>query len=78
MTREKAIEQTLPAVNELLAKAPPAIGAYCMGAICALAWQDNEPAARTILEVAAECTEVKQAAALWREFARARNGGIEG
>ena len=52
-TREELIEKTLPVVNELLPGATP-IGAYCLGAICTLAWRDNVELPPHVLRVGGE------------------------
>lgn len=63
----EAIEKTLPAVNELLPGASP-MGSYCLGLICALAWEDRAQPPRSLLDMAARCDSIEQAAALWQEF----------
>jgi hypothetical protein len=63
----EAIEKTLPVVNELLPGTGP-IGAYCLGTICALAWQDRMEPPRSLLEMAVKCPSIEQAAELYREY----------
>jgi hypothetical protein len=65
--QENLIEKTLPAVNELLSSSTP-MGAYCLGAICSLAWGDGAELPRHVLELATRCTFISAADELYREF----------
>lgn len=71
-TREELIEKTLPVVNELLPGATP-IGAYCLGAICTLAWRDYVELPRHVLELAAKCSAIPAVDELYREFRAGRS-----
>lgn len=68
MTQEQAVEETLPIVNELLLGANP-IGAYGMGAICAMHWQACLVPSRELLVGARHCVSVESVNALckWLE-----------
>ncbi len=53
-------EETLDTVNELL-PAASATGAYCLGAVCAFAWQEGIQPPKSILEMAVKCESVEKA-----------------
>jgi hypothetical protein len=72
MTREALIEKTLPTVNELLPGCTP-MGAYCLGAVCSLAWRDERELPRHVLELATKCRTIGMADDLYREFAAGRD-----
>lgn len=69
--REELFERNLPTVNELLQHCS-AIGAYCMGAVQSLAIRDGIEAPRVLLEAAAGCESIEEAANLYRRSVRAR------
>jgi hypothetical protein len=75
ITREELIDKALPTVSELLPGCT-AIGAYCLGAVNALAWQDYVEVPRNVLELAAKCTSVRDAVELYREFRAGRTAGV--
>lgn len=67
MSIAELAEKSLPTVNELLPRCTPT-GAWCLGIICALAWNDGIEPHFTILELAAKCPSVDQAVELYEEF----------
>ncbi len=61
MTQEQIIERDLPVVNELLPTCH-AMGAYCLGMVTALLWNEGLETPRSFLKRASECNSVEEAA----------------
>jgi hypothetical protein len=77
MSVAELAEKSLATVNELLPRCEPT-GAYCIGLMCALAWRDGLDPPRTLLELAAKCPSVEDAAELYREFKALRAQSLRG
>lgn len=66
-------QATLDIVNELLQKPGlTSMNGYCVGVICALAWEAREEPPRTVLEAAADVESIEQAIGLWQSWKRLR------
>jgi hypothetical protein len=67
----KPSEETVAVVNELIPQAKQ-WGAYCMGLVCAVSWNNGAEPPRTVLEAAAECESLEQAQSIVKIVSVAR------
>jgi hypothetical protein len=64
------MEKSLPVINEMLAAGCSPIGAYCLGAVCSLAWSAGCEPSRRLLEAATECSSVEEVTELYQDMER--------
>jgi hypothetical protein len=70
----QAMQKSLPALNEVLTTCD-AHGAYCVGIITSLAWQEGRETPLSILKLASECKSVEDAFVLYQTCKSVLHGG---
>jgi hypothetical protein len=70
----QAMQTSLPALTEVL-KTCSAHGAYCVGIVTSLAWQEGRETPLSILRLASECKSVEDAFILYQTCKSLLHGG---